>query len=114
MSVNQKLLAEIVGLYEKHGWRLGRPLRTPETRNGLDLSIVGDEAAVAESDIDAIWFSRGSQNQREAWELRLLAEQPYALFETLETDEDEEQREERRQEMEASMRERAGGQKSKV
>ena len=106
--MDQKLLIEIVALYQKHGWSLRRLLLTPETRDGLDLSMAGDEAAVAESDFDAVWFSRGSQNQREAWELRLLSEQAYALFETFEPDETEEQRDERRREMEATMRDKAG------
>jgi hypothetical protein len=42
---------------------------------------------------------------REAWELRLISETPYALFEAFEEDETEEQREEVRREMEARMRE---------
>ena len=46
-----------------------------------------------------------SYEQREAWELRLLAENPFALFETFEVDETEEQREEVRREMEARLRE---------
>ncbi len=57
-----------------------------------------------ESSIDALWFSRPSYEQREAWELRLLAENPFALFETFEQDETEEQREEMRREMEARLR----------
>ena len=47
---------------------------------------------------------RPSHQQREAWELRLLSETQYALFETFEADETEEQREEMRQEMEARLR----------
>jgi hypothetical protein len=57
---------------------------------------------------DALWFSRPSPTNREAWELRLIAEAPYALFEAFEADETEEQREEVRQEMEARMREYMG------
>ena len=48
---------------------------------------------------------RGSHEEREAWELRLIAENPFALFETFEKDETEEQREEMRREMEARLRE---------
>ena len=48
---------------------------------------------------------RPSAKDREAWELRLVAETPYALFEAFEADETEEQREEVRQEMEARLRE---------
>jgi hypothetical protein len=57
-----------------------------------------------EATIDALWFSRASHAQREAWELRLVAENPYALFETFAVDESEEEREAVRREMEARMR----------
>jgi hypothetical protein len=61
-------------------------------------------AAVEDATVDALWFARASHHQREAWELRLLAESPFALFETFERDETEEQREEMRREMEARLR----------
>ena len=59
---------------------------------------------ISEALFDALWFSRNSTKDREAWELRLVAETPYALFEAFEPDETEEQREEVRLEMEARMR----------
>lgn len=59
---------------------------------------------VEEAMVDALWFSRPSHGAREAWELRLIAENPYALFETFEKDESEEQREGMRREMEARLR----------
>jgi len=100
-------LQEIVATYQKHGWALCRVLFTDESAR---LWTEHDPAPLAEakieaSTIDAVWFSRPSYNQREAWELRLVAETPYALFQTFESDETEEQREEMRREMEASMRE---------
>lgn len=104
--MNPNLLTEILALYQKHGWQLRRLLLTPAARAELGPSEFADTVAIVEAEIDAVWFSRVSQNQREAWELRLLAEQPYALFETFEADEAEEDREERRMEMEATMRER--------
>jgi hypothetical protein len=52
-----------------------------------------------ESEVDALWFARASHAGREAWELRLVGETPYALFETFEADEDEEAREDVRREM---------------
>jgi hypothetical protein len=99
------LLNEIGSVYRKHGWQLRRLLMTPQTRAQLKLSVPLDEARLEDAPIDAMWFSRASHGGREAWELRLLAEQPYALFETFEKDETEEQREEMRREMEARMRE---------
>src|SRR6187431_3523588 len=100
------LIKQIVGAYLKHGWELQRVLLRPETtavlhaEPGYDSLPLG-ATQVREASIDALWFSRASHEQREAWELRLLAENPFALFETFEADETEEQREELRWEMEA-------------
>lgn len=100
-------LREIVATYQKHGWGLRRVLLTDEFRQSWgepeEKSFAG--VPVDSFGVDALWFSRPSHNQREAWELRLVAETPYALFETFESDETEEQREEARREMEARMRE---------
>ncbi|MEP6743624.1 MAG: hypothetical protein ABJB61_14085 [bacterium] len=105
MKINE-LIDEVVGVYQKHGWELRRLLLRPQSRAMLESevpSLSGFEPE--EAAIDAVWFSRVSHQQREAWELRLLAENPYALFETFEVDESEEDREEVRREMEARMRE---------
>jgi len=98
------LFNEIVTLYSKHGWQLSGVLLRPETRHELDKTVTAN-IPVREDAVDALWFSRPSNEEREAWELRLLAENPYALFETFEKDETEEQREEMRREMEARLRE---------
>lgn len=105
-----ELFREIVGTYQKHGWRLRRLTLTPETRAELSPETVAgprepDELLVEPGTVDGLWFSRSSHEGREAWELRLLAENPFALFETFEPDETEEQREELRREMEARLRE---------
>ncbi|MDQ6651269.1 MAG: hypothetical protein M3Y84_00835 [Acidobacteriota bacterium] len=99
------LIREIVGAYQKHGWQLRRVLLRPQTRTelGADVLLLNG-AQVEESLIDAIWFSRPSHQQREAWELRLLGENPFALLETFEKDETEEKREELRREVEARLR----------
>ena len=91
---------ELTTIYRKHGWQLRRVLLRPETR--AELSV---EVPVKEAEFDALWFSRPSHKDREAWELRLLAQTQYALFETFEPDETEEDREDLRLEMEARMRE---------
>lgn len=99
------LMKEIVGAYQKHGWQLRRVLLRPDTRAVLGSDFIPLEGAqVEDAAVDALWFSRASHEQREAWELRLLAENAYALFETFERDETEEQREELRREMEARLR----------
>jgi len=101
---------EIVATYSKHGWQLKRLLLTTEARALLaeagEQEKFGD-AQVLDSPINALWFARPSHSGREAWELRLVAETPYALFETFEADEEEEEREEVRREMEARLREYA-------
>ena len=100
---SSQLLNEILALYRKHGWQLRHLLLRPETR--AELQTAAANMPVTEGAIDAMWFSRPSHDEREAWELRLLSENPYALFETFEKDETEEQRAEMRREMEARMRE---------
>ncbi len=104
---------EVLAQYRRHGWRLARVLARPGTfaasgaEGGGAASYEG--AAVVESEVDAMWFSRPSAEGREAWELRLVGDTPYALFELFESDEEEEDREDVRREMEARLREYAGG-----
>jgi hypothetical protein len=93
------LFMELTAMYRKHGWQLRSVLLRPETR--AELSV---EVPVKEAEFDALWFSRPSHNAREAWELRLLAQTQYALFETFEADETEEERDDLRLEMEARLR----------
>ena len=102
-----ELFKEIVATYQRHGWELKRVLIKPETRGELIemAAELFNEAGMIEAEIDALWFARPSRGAREAWELRLVAEQPYALLEAFESDEGEEEREEARLEMEHQMRE---------
>lgn len=105
----QDLIKEIVSAYQKHGWQLQRVLLRPETRVELSAEPAStvlplDNVRLEEAEVDGLWFSRPSHEQREAWELRLLAENPFALFETFEEDETEEQRQDMRREMEARLR----------
>ncbi|HSE33588.1 MAG TPA: hypothetical protein VLA93_18595, partial [Pyrinomonadaceae bacterium] len=100
------LFNELLTIYERHGWQLKAALLTPETVVELNTTYRDqlESISVNDSPVDALWFARPSHQQREAWELRLLSETQYALFETFEADETEEQRQEMRQEMEARMR----------
>lgn len=99
---------ETIATYTKHGWQLRRVLLSDETRRALlqtgSAEALFAEASVEEAPVDAVWFARDSHGGREAWELRLIAETPYALFETFEADEEEEEREEVRTEMQARLR----------
>src|ERR1051325_2530317 len=102
------LTKEIIAHYERHGWKLRRVLLRPQTRNELgnhDDQLGGVEPI--DSEVDALWFARPSSAGREAWELRLLAESPYALFQAFEADEPETDREDARREMENQMRDYA-------
>jgi hypothetical protein len=99
-----ELISEIIATYQRHGWQLRRVLLRPETRLALAAELFG-QAATIEADFDALWFARPSHAGREAWELRLIAELRYALFEAFEADESEEDREGARREMENRMRE---------
>ena len=103
-----ELMREIIATYERHGWKLRRVLARPDTRPRI--SSAGElvrEAELRDADFDALWFARPSHAGREAWELRLVSEQPFALFEAFEADESEEDREEARLEMENRVREHA-------
>ena len=109
---------EALALYRRHGWRPVRALMRAETlaelRREAPAAAEGDAEGAAlegvraeESVLDALWFTRASAGGREAWELRLVAEPPYALFELFEPEEAEEDREDVRREMEARLREYA-------
>jgi hypothetical protein len=103
-----ELVKEIVGTYLKHGWQLRRALVRQESHDQFVAALASPQLKavfIEEAAVDGLWFSRSSHEQREAWELRLVAENPFALFETFEKDETEEQREEMRREMEARLRE---------
>ena len=101
------LFMELVATYRKHGWELRAAVLQTATRAELETAAaeLRNTVNVREAEIDALWFSRPSHNNREAWELRLLAQTPYALFETFEPEETEAERDEVRQEMEARIRE---------
>ena len=97
---------DIVATYRKHGWTLSCALLQPASRTELltrEPELL-KEIVIKDSSIDALWFTRASHQDRVAWELRLLAESQYALFETFEKDETEEEREEMKLEMEARLR----------
>jgi len=102
-----ELIKDIIATYQRHGWNLKRVLLRPATRAEINHQAreLLKEVRLVDAEFDALWFVRPSQQGREAWELRLLAQQPYALFEAFESDETEEEREEARREMENRMRE---------
>jgi hypothetical protein len=107
-------IKEILATYEKHGWRLRQVLLSPQTRAEIVDDAWAGDAQIETREFDALWFSRASHGNREAWELRLVATTQYALFETFEADEPEAAQEEVRREMEARMKEKVSGAWSQV
>lgn len=105
-----EIAQEIIAAYERHGWKLRRVLLRPSSRAAFQTyGEVFPELPLIDAEIDALWFARPSHEQREAWELRLISENAYALFEAFEADESEEDREDARREMENVMREHTTG-----
>ena len=105
-----EIAQEIIAAYDRHGWKLQRVLLRPSSREAFkSQEEIFRESALIDADFDALWFARPSHAQREAWELRLISENAYALFEAFEVDETEEDREEVRREMENKMREHSAG-----
>lgn len=104
------LFMELVATYRKHGWELRSALMQPATLAELHKQEAQmlSNVPVKEAAFDALWFARPSHNHREAWELRLLAQTQYALFETFEADETEEERADVKHEMEARLRDYIG------
>ncbi len=102
-----ELFKEIIATYQRHGWELKRALIKSASHACVkeQTAELFSEAKLIDAEFDALWFARPSSAGREAWELRLVAEQRYALFEAFEADETEEEREEARLEMENKMRE---------
>ena len=103
----------ILSLYKKHGWNLRRVLLTENLKSALDDStnVLFAGAEVVSSEIDAVWFSRASGADREAWEIRHLSQTPYALVEVFDAEDDEEVREEARHEIEEQLKERTAPKK---
>ena len=108
------LFLELVATYRKHGWELRSAILQPSTLaefHSQEAELL-NKVPVKEAGFDALWFSRPSHNGREAWELRLLAQTQYALFETFEADETEEERDDVKKEMEARLRDYVLGHRS--
>lgn len=106
--IKENLIREILAQYKKHGWNLRRVLLLPETKEKLfdSLELLFGESEIGFSEINAVWFSRASNNKRTAWELRHLSEVPFALCETFEESIDEDELLENLSEMETRLIER--------
>jgi hypothetical protein len=78
------IVGEIISQYEKHGWTLRRALLSEESKNVLTETT--SRIDVEASDFDALWFSRRSNPESEAWELRRLTGSPFALVAVISAD----------------------------
>src|SRR5688500_13222805 len=78
------IVGEIISQYEKHGWTLRRALLSAENENVL--ADTASEIEVEPSDFDALWFSRRSNPESDAWELRRLTGSPFALIAVISAD----------------------------
>ncbi len=108
--INEKQIAEILSLYKKHGWSLSRVLLSTELEKNLSGKIedIFGKALIISSEISAVWFSRPSKHENEAWELRHLSSTPFALVEVFGADTDEDFRREKLCEMEKRLIEKSG------
>lgn len=111
--ISAKQIQEILSLYKKHGWTLRRVLLSETLKTTLADSIetLFGAAEIIPSEIDAVWFSRASGAEREAWEIRHLSETPYALVEVFDAEDEEEVREETRHEIEEQLKGKVIGDK---
>ncbi|MGI8545030.1 MAG: hypothetical protein ACR2MD_16340 [Aridibacter sp.] len=79
-------IKEILETYKKYGWRLQKILLSNELKNELsDAKIVNlfDDIKISNSKTDGALFSRSSKNNKQAWELRHLHLNPFAIFELI-------------------------------
>ena len=77
-------IADIIGQYVQHGWKLRRVLLTAKLSGELgDVAGLFGDAELRTSGHDGLWFSRRSMQDREAWELRRISTSPFALVEVI-------------------------------
>jgi hypothetical protein len=85
----------VISQYAGHGWRLRRALLSRDSIGKLWSSFESEhgDVSLTVSDDEALWFSRRSLPDREAWELRRLSGSPFALVAVLEDSLDDDERE---------------------
>ena len=102
--IDATAVGEILAQYDKHGWTLRRALLSPDSKSEIpkfDVSV-----KLIESDLDALWFSRRSKPESEAWELRRLTALPFALVAVVPTNASGDELEASLAQIESDMRER--------
>jgi hypothetical protein len=84
-------IEEIIATYKKYGWMLRRVLLTKASCKNFepDKNALFADVPIAESAIDAAWFSRPPKPGAVSWELRYLGDIQYALLENLDENDPE-------------------------
>lgn len=102
-----ELYDTIAKQYEKFGFRLERCLMTAETLAALSATADQTDSflgvPVDEAPLDALWVSRPSAGQTEAWEIRLVSTTPLSLLEKIPAGASETVRQTKLKEMEARL-----------
>ena len=103
--ITAEQIRDILSLYKKYGWTLRQVLLTAKLKKNLGnlTENLFNSIEIIESEVDAVWFSRVSEKDKEAWEIRRLSQTPYALVEVFEAEDEEEVRNEIRHELEAKL-----------
>ena len=101
---------EILKLYKRHGWEIGRVLASRDLKPLLSSSeaiVRLGNRVTYDSDIDAIWFFRSRSNGDISWEIRLLSSSPFALCEAFPPEMPEDRIEQAKRAMEDRLRGRS-------
>jgi hypothetical protein len=102
--IDRDAIEQIIAQYAKHGWKLRRVLLSDGLRQAVpDIAVAHAGVELKRSDLDGLWFSRSSRPGVATWELRRLAETPFALVTAVEEGADEETAELILKETEAKM-----------
>jgi hypothetical protein len=102
--IDAAAVGEILKQYEKHGWIFRRALLSSEGKKAFGEKFAPE--TIVDSDLDALWFSRKSKPDSEAWELRRLSALPYALVAVVPTPIDDDELESTLDQVVAEMREK--------
>ena len=102
--IDAEAITEIIKQYEKHGWILRRALLSSKGRSSIPNRLA--DVDIIDSDLDALWFSRRSKPDSEAWELRRLSALPFALVAVVPTGASDEELEATLEQVVDDMRER--------
>lgn len=81
MTTSEQITAT-AELYAKHGWELRRILVADDAVHD-EFADAFPDALIENAFLDAIWFSRRSAPEQEAWELRRLTGSPFALVKVI-------------------------------